>query len=320
MTTTRHGPRGDQSGAAAGRPARAGPGGVQRRRRPPRPTVVVERPPPAPSVHRGAARRARRPRGAAAAHGAGRGRGPARGRGGGHHAGLVRAAVRRGPGRSTPTSTTGSSRQAELPQASASRSSPRPRAPWWSLVENTPGLDPFRGLERGSRAPDVDAPGRRRRGWLVDGEPVVELRAPARRRGVGRGAALGRGGAGLRRGGRQRPSRPSPRCSGRASRPATLCGATGAVQGGRWCRCRPGAAATELVAQYTADVDLWARAVSITAPVRITVIMAPIGDVVARWSRSRTATVDRDGCGRASVRSRPTVPYEGTAGRWGGRS
>ena len=53
---------------------------------------------------------------------------------------------------------------------------------------------------------------------------------------------------------------------------------TGAIEVGALVPLPPGPASTDLVAQYSADVDQWARAVPVTAPVRFTVVLAPLGD------------------------------------------
>ena len=143
-------------------------------------------------------------------------------------------------------------------------------------LSHTPGLDPFLGLSPATETA-VYTVRSEHGGFLVDAEaaitPVFPPEADAATAAAAWAARI------------QACDQPGARTFQAVDQlfislrqPIALCTAKGSVEVGAVGRLDPGPASQDIVGQYSTDALSWCRVVPITAPIRIRVILAPIGN------------------------------------------
>lgn len=145
-----------------------------------------------------------------------------------------------------------------------------------AVVEHEPGLDPFRGLSP-AREKQTFTGRQEAGGFLVDGDPGVELILPPEAKAADATAAWVAAVQACdqpRAGALQAVSD----LFGSAQGAVGLCGKAGPITPGAVGRLAPGIASTDIVAQYSTDALRWARVVRLTSPAAFGVVLAPIGD------------------------------------------
>jgi hypothetical protein len=145
-----------------------------------------------------------------------------------------------------------------------------------ATITYVPSLDPFKGLVTTKEIETwtgVKVAG----GWLLDGEPTVELVLPDESKAVDEAAAWARAVQACDQAAAAKLQGVSI-LFGTSTQAGKLCGSTGSVQAGALGPLTIGPVANDIIAQYTSDALTWARSVVISAPVRFVVVTAPIGE------------------------------------------
>jgi hypothetical protein len=144
-----------------------------------------------------------------------------------------------------------------------------------ATVTYAPSLDPFKGLVTSKEIETwtgVKVSG----GWLLDGDPDVELVLPDVAGAVDVAKAWAQAVEACDQGAGHKLEGVSI-LFGTSTQAAKLCGSKGAVEVGGPGPLGTGTASTDIVSQYSSDALTWTRVVPVTAPVRFDVILAPIG-------------------------------------------
>jgi len=143
-------------------------------------------------------------------------------------------------------------------------------------LRHKPGLDSFVGLSPG-RQTALYVTRAERGGFLVDAEPTTDPILPADADAAKAAAAwAARVQACDQPGARALEAIDPIFLSLRQG--LKLCQATGSVEVGPVGRLEPGPVSQDIVGQYSTDALTWARVVPLTAPIRLLVILAPIGN------------------------------------------
>ena len=143
-----------------------------------------------------------------------------------------------------------------------------------ATVTHRPGLDPLVGL---SPAEDRERWHGRRvgGGWLVGADPDVMFVLPPDRTAVDAATAWAAAVQHCDQAGANALQAVTVLYV--TGSPPSLCGSSGPISVGELTRLPPGPVSKDVVAQYGTRALSWARAIPVTAPVQLTIIVAPIG-------------------------------------------